>query len=550
MSQFALLRSNTPESPTITSNEGGTVHIVSGETSLRRFLILGSGATFYADAKDVTRNMTDTVKEFIKQEPRKSLEITLDVARNRLALKRDPTLYVHALLTQKDIPLHVRREAYDTLSIVAPTGTDLLHWIAFRVGAGTPHLYTDTKSKKQWMARGFSNRGFRTAIELWFKRHRNLPLQAVKYDQRDGWSLRDALRLARPKPDNDEQGFIFQWITHPEDRDKATRHPSDLFRGYADLRNSEISAERAAHIVEALRIPREAIPAPLLAHKEVWAALVPDMPAFALVRNLGKLGSLGLLNNDVAERIRKDVPKVVHPFSILLARETYASGKGFRGSNSWPVDQRIVQALDSAFADSFGQLEVNHDLTPLIALDTSGSMTSQVAGTPLTALQAEAAIASVLAYQFPKAVFVAYSQGLTALDTRRRSYEGFISEINRLKHIGTYCWLPLDLVIRSTDKFDAVVSITDNETAPMIQNKGYGGWGYNPGAPSRYTGLKVSDLVTIIQQTKNKDFRHAVVGLAANNISIANARDPRQMDFEGLSADVPVALAKFLQGIV
>lgn len=527
MSQFSLLQNTVAESPTTTSNEGGTVHVASDETVLRRFLILGSGATFYADGGDVTRSMTDSAKAFVKDNPVAALDIVWDVARNRLALKRDPTLYVHAMLTLPTVRIDVRKAAFASLLDVAPIGTDLLHWLAFRKALG-----------------GRSNRSFRKAVGDWFLNHRNLALQAVKYDQRDGWSLTDALRLARPTPETDEQGFLFQWITKPEWRDKATETPNPLINGYALLRMQDIESQ-APMIIKTKRLPREAVPAPMLAHKEVWEALLPDMPSVALLRNLGKLGSLGI---DVSRDKIEATSKVAHPFAILLARETYASGRGIKGSNTWPVNQRIVAALDTAFHESYKHLEVYPDLVPLIALDTSASMGAAVAGTPLSSYQAEAAIASVLAYQFPKAVFVAYSQGLTNLDPRRRSYDGFMGEIKRLEHVGTYCWLPLDLVLRAQEHVDAVVSITDSETHPYVHSRGADFYGFNAiNAPYSHA-TKVSDLVTMIQKQRNPEFRHAVVATAANNISIANALDPRQMDFAGLSADLPVALASFLSG--
>ena len=105
MSQFQLLApANTHASnPTATSMEGGTVHVIDADTYLRRFLILGSFSTFYADGAKITQEATEAVRQYIAQDPRAVLDTVLDVARNRLALRKDPTLYVHAQLCQKDV---------------------------------------------------------------------------------------------------------------------------------------------------------------------------------------------------------------------------------------------------------------------------------------------------------------------------------------------------------------------------------------------------------------------------------------------------------------
>ena len=180
-----------------------------------------------------------------------------------------------------------------------------------------------------------------------------------------------------------------------------------------------------------------------------------------------------------------------------------------------------------------------HKGKPLIALDTSGSMTTLVGGTPLQALEAAAAIASVLAYQFPFAEFFAYSNGLTRMDPKTHGADAFMAEMRRLRHIGTYCHLPLAYVDQHPEKeYTAVVSITDSET-----NDGYHPRSAIPLVP------KCAQIVKAIQSRQRKDFKHAVVAMAANDVSIANPRDVNQLDLVGLSADLPVALAKFLAGV-
>ena len=202
MSQFQLLA----EKPLDTkiSNEGGVVTKVDGATLLERFLILGSSGTYYASGADVTKMMTTEIKTWIETNAHQALDMVRHIAENRLALRKDPSIYVLALLSMPDIPLDVRQQAYNSLLLVCPTGTDLLHYLAFRYPEGP-------KGARH------SGMGFRKAIGRWFTQHRNLPLQAVKYEQRDGWTLRDALRISKPKTDDEALDMSFQFIAN---RDK------------------------------------------------------------------------------------------------------------------------------------------------------------------------------------------------------------------------------------------------------------------------------------------------------------------------------------------
>ena len=86
------------------------------------------------------------------------------------------------------------------------------------------------------------------------------------------------------------------------------------------------------------------------------------MPMTAMIRNLGKMSAIGLIeplsgpSKYACERLQdSSLLKAarIHPFSILLALETYRMGKGDRGKLSWNVNQAIVAALNTAFYLSF-----------------------------------------------------------------------------------------------------------------------------------------------------------------------------------------------------
>jgi 60 kDa SS-A/Ro ribonucleoprotein len=527
MNQYQLLVEK--HLKTTQSYEGGVVVKVDSLTLLERFLIMGSSGTFYASGADVTKTITAELREFLAVNPEAALDAVLRVAKDRLALRKDPAIYILAQLSMPSVPQPTRERAYRSLSIVCPTGTDLLHYLAFRYPQGP-------------QGSRHSGMGFRKAIARWFTEHRNLPLQAVKYEQRDGWTLRDALRISKPTSVKDDEAFAF--IVDKEKYQEKYEAPIryGLFSGYLGLRSNP---EDAPRLIRELRLPREAVPGPLLAHKEVWEALLPEMPGRALIRNLGKLSSLDLdktkENQDLIVQRIGYAMNVLHPFEFLIGERMYAQGHGLKGKLTWKPNHFIIEYLRAMFPQAYKNLEVRPG-KPLIALDTSGSMTSLVAGTPLQALEAAAALASVLAYQYPHAEFFAYSNGLTKMDPRNHGADAFIQEMKRLSHVGTYCYLPLRYVIENPgQEYTAVISVTDSETADGGQRYSYFGREAMPA-----TIPKCAELTRTIQRTQRRNFKHGVVAMATNDVSIADPRDPNQLDFVGLSADLPKGIDIFL----
>jgi hypothetical protein len=122
-----------------------------------------------------------------------------------------------------------------------------------------------------------------------------------------------------------------------------------------------------------------------------WTALLEDMPAGALIRNLATMTRVGVIapGSDgtvkaVAqlsdrERIRK---ARVHPIALLAALRTYGAGRGGRGRGEWNPAREVVDALDAAFYTAFENVEPTGERL-LLALDVSASMMAGwVAGIP------------------------------------------------------------------------------------------------------------------------------------------------------------------------
>ena len=100
----------------------------------------------------------------------------------------------------------------------------------------------------------------------------------------------------------------------------------------------------------------------IIAHAQIWAALLEKMPMTAMIRNLGKMSVVGLLKpkssyaNTVCTRLCDEslLQKArIHPFTLLQALYTYRKGSGAKGKLTWNVNENIVQALDAAFYKAF-----------------------------------------------------------------------------------------------------------------------------------------------------------------------------------------------------
>ena len=82
----------------------------------------------------------------------------------------------------------------------------------------------------------------------------------------------------------------------------------------------------------------------------------------AMLRNLGKMTSVGLLSVSSAEVDQvcnklQDTQLLerarIHPFNVLIALKTYVDGHGNKGSLRWTPNEAIVEALEKAFYLSF-----------------------------------------------------------------------------------------------------------------------------------------------------------------------------------------------------
>jgi 60 kDa SS-A/Ro ribonucleoprotein len=95
----------------------------------------------------------------------------------------------------------------------------------------------------------------------------------------------------------------------------------------------------------------------------VWEALLERMPMTAMIRNLGKMTSLGLFSDAkrlIVQKLRDETALKrahIHPPAVHVAQKIYAQGHGNTSALNWSPVRAVIDALDEAFYATFQNVE-------------------------------------------------------------------------------------------------------------------------------------------------------------------------------------------------
>jgi 60 kDa SS-A/Ro ribonucleoprotein len=461
-------------------------------------------------------------------------------------------------------------------------------------------------------------------VGRWYteKSARDLAYQVTKYRQRKGWTHRDVLRSAHPRPGGlskrelqivarlgdmaatlnalaesigvdvanttrlvnrlfdrgliwDDEGAlrlseagqevlaqrtVFDFVSGRY-REGTLRAP-ELLDVYLTAQRSPSPPVTADLVRDHRALAWEMLPSDHLKDPVVWEALLEQgMPMTALLRNLPRLTRLGLLPQGHArthavvqqltdvERLRK---ARVHPMAVLIALRTYASGHSVRGDSTWAPTPQITNALDAAFYAAFGTVEPTGQRI-LLAVDVSGSMrTHYVAGIPMSAHEAAAAMTMVTVATEPHVDVVGFtgtleggrygsswgwntvataSEALTPLDlSPRRRLDDIMAYMSRLPFGGTDCALPWTWALEQGREYDAILTFTDNETwqGPVHVHQAQRAYRDRTGLPTR----------------------SVAAAFTATDYTVNDPADLLSLDIAGLDSNVPNLISDFVAGRV
>lgn len=502
-----------PGKAQVENNAGGYTFAVDAWTQLDRFLLLGTeGGTFYVGERELTIENAKNVAELAKTNGKEVVDRVLTLIDR--AHKKEPALFALALVTAFGSEA-ARWYAWWHLRHVARTGTQLFTFMSYRRKLA-----------------GFG-RGARRGLGLWYKAKtpEQLAYQVLKYRQRNGWTHRDVLRLAHPKPSLN--AAVIAAVAHPEQAD-LSKLPR-LFEGVARVEAAKTPAEVAQVILD-YGLTREMVPTEMLREAVVWEALLPAMPLMALMRNLGNLSKVGLLkplsdyervvvDRFAAERVRA---AHLHPMQLLLALRTYSQGRGMRGKGQWLVAPRVVEALEAALDASFGAVEPT-DKRVLIGVDVSGSMEYEIGSTGVRACEAAALVALAYAKREAQVYIHGFSGtfrplGITAADT----FASATKKARNQNFGSTDCALPMLHALDYNLPVDAFLVLTDNET-----------W---------YGRIHPTQALWQYRERMGLPAKLVVAAFSATKFSIADPADAGQLDVVGLDASVPLVINDFLRG--
>lgn len=479
---------------------------------LRRCLLVGTAkSTYYAGKQELTEDFVKVVKQAVAENPSRVAEEILYASDGR-AINNSAPIFALVLLSMGETP-EAKQAFGEIFPQVVRTGSHFYEWLNY------------TKS-----LRGFG-KIVREAGKSWLSREdvKSLAYQLLKYQQRQGFTNRDALRLFHVKPPTENHRQLYEWVV----------------KGWADL-PAKIPSEALAQIwwYEWLkRNPSETHQAILqgrLTHemaapvgkmdKEAWQLLFQEMPIGAMLRNLGSLTELGVsradedanlsrveavLNNK--EHLRKGR---IHPIDVLKALKTYESGGRLgRSKKTWSPVPRIVDILETAVELSFDVVEPTGKVF-MHAVDVSGSMGSLVADMGLSCCEIATTMALVTAKAEKNYMIRGFASEFRELNiTAKDSFSSAVRKASNQNFGGTDASVAYEWMIKNKFKADVVCFWTDSES-----------WaGYK----------RPNQALAQYRKKVNPDVKAVYVTLTPYQITLVDPKDSLSWDLAGFDPGTP-----------
>jgi 60 kDa SS-A/Ro ribonucleoprotein len=509
------------ESEMVKNSAGGFTFQLDMWGYLDRFLILGSEKpSYYVTAQKLTLDAAKNVLECIKTDGIRTVNRIVEISQSGRAPKNDPAVFALALCAINGNETTVKA-AYDALPMVCRIGTHLFQFVSTLDVLG------------KW------NAAAKRGIAAWYtKRDENrLAVQLLKYQSRNGWSHRDVLRLAHIKPANERQSNMFRYVVKGAESLQEGMSVPELITAYEMLKRDPSKKNALKLISEFKDITWEMLPTELHRDRDVMSALIQNMGMTALIRKLGQLTNIGVIkpmSSDLKTVITKlsDVETIkasrIHPITILNAFNQYKNGKGDKGSLTWEPVQRVLDALNDAFYESFNYIESTGQ-GHLIGVDCSGSMfgANVIGASNLTAAEVAGVMALAVAKREPNYWIGGFNTKMGELKiTPSMRLDAVLNVMRRFSWGGTDCSLPmLHAIDNKLDGVDKFVVITDNETwAGRVH-------------PVQALGMYRKRYV--------KNAKLIVCATSATKFTIADPKDPGMLDTAGFDSSVPQLIQQF-----
>ncbi len=525
----------------VPNDGGGYSFAVDKWTRLNRFLIMGTeGGHFQVGEEKLTVDSAKAVRECIAEDPRRTVQQIIEISVSGRAAKNDAVVFALALAASSTLANSVNHHY--------PNGipNDVARDWALEVGLPKVcRIYTHLADfvKNVTELRGWG-RGLRRCVSRWYndKSVPTLAYQMTKYQNRNGYSQRDMLRLSHPKTGDPVRNELYGWAVGKQDDGRrfayTAGHPLATLYAFKKAQAATDESEIVS-LIRDFRLDREHIPTEYLNSVRVWDALLQHMPATALIRNLGKMTSIGLLS-PLSDGAREVVARLndkdylakgrIHPFGVLLAQTTYTAGCGVKGALSWTPNAQIKAALETAFYNSFASVKPSGKRYYL-GIDCSGSMawpSSTIANTHITARVGAACMAMATVRVEEQSYVAGFSDSMIDLGIDATMRIQDVVKITEKVHFGgTDCSAPIRDALDKKIPVDAFVVYTDNDT--------------NSGRSEH--PIQALDRY---RQATGRGAKLIVVSMASNGSSIADPNDAGTLDVSGFDANTPKLISEFV----
>ncbi|KAG2461255.1 60 kDa SS-A/Ro ribonucleoprotein [Polypterus senegalus] len=519
----------------VVNSAGGYTWEVTDITRLHRFLCFGSeGGTYYIKEEQLGKENALALIRLIEEgRGCEAVEEIKTFSVEGRTAKSDPILFALAVCSQHS-DSKTKRAAFKAVKDVCRIPTHLFTFVQFK------------KALKEGMECGMWGRALRKAVADWYneKDPMALALAVTKYKQRNGWSHKDLLRLSHMKPANEGIALVTKYITkgwknvqavyNDKENEDDIRKILEYLEAVEKVKHTTNEVE-VIHLVEEYKLVREHLLTNHLKFKEVWKALLREMPMTAMLRNLGKMTAELLLvpgsseTAMVCERLQNEkyLKKArVHPFNVFVALETYKSGHGSKGKLKWNPDSDILKALDTAFYKSFKNVEPTGKRF-VLGVDVSGSMSDRVLGSPVSCRNAAAAMCMAIARTEKDSKIVAFSHKIVPCPvTANMTLPEVISEFKKIPMGSTDCALPMLWALETDTAADVFIVFTDNETY--------------------YGDIHPAQALTTYRHKTGIFSKLIVCGMTSNGFTIADPDDRGMLDMCGFDSGALEVIRNFV----
>ncbi len=531
---YTFLRKQSTQTPQTQPIPGREAEMIPGRSGgwmfdagiwqmLRRCLLIGTAqSTYYAGKHDLTQDFIDTVRQCVQTDPQRVAQEILYASDGRSINNSAPILGL-VLLSAGEDP-KAKQAFLEIFNSVIRTGSHFYEWLSY------------TK-----MLRGFG-KVVRMAGRAWLSdpNVKRLAYQLLKYQQRQGFSHRDALRLFHLKPPTPDHDDLFRWVVKGWD-ELPDQIPSEALAQIWWYEWLKRHPDQTHTAIQKGRLTHEMVAPVGKMDREAWQLLFAEMPIGAMLRNLGSLTELGVLRKDQPQNLARleavlNQPQHlrkgrIHPIDVLKALKTYQSGGRIgRSKKTWDPVPRIVDILEKALELAFEVAEPTGKVF-LHAVDVSGSMSMPVVDGILSACEVATTMALVTAKAETHYDIRGFATEFRDLQiTARDSFRSAVQKAQHNNFGGTDASVAYDWAIRQKFKADLFVFWTDAES---------------------WAGTKhPSQALRKYREKINPDAKAIYVTLAPYRISLVDPKDPHSWDLAGFDPGLPKVIQMIATGEV